>query len=50
MPPSSPELNALTTRFKESYNSMSVSRESKKTEEIKQRLVEFWHCSDTASE
>jgi len=39
MPPSSPELNALTTRFKESYNSVSVSHESKKTEEIKERLV-----------
>jgi len=28
-PPQQPELNALTTRFRKSYSSMSMSRESK---------------------
>ena len=43
----SSELNSLVTRFRESYSSVSMSRESNKTEEIKQ-LVEFWKCTDTA--
>ena len=43
--PNSPELNALIIRFRESYSSMS--RETK-TEEIKQRLVEFCQCTNTA--
>jgi len=30
MPPNSPELNALITRFRESYSSVSMSRESKR--------------------
>jgi len=50
MPPNSPKMNALITRFRKSYNSMSISRESKKTEEIKQRKVEFWQCTDTGFE
>ena len=40
----SPEMNALITRFRESYSSVSMSHESKKTEETK------WQCTDTASE
>jgi len=48
--PQQPELNALITRFSESYSSVSMSRESKKTEEIKERLVQFWQCTDTAFE
>jgi len=47
--PNSPELNALITRFKESYSSVSMSRESKKMEEIKQ-LVELRQCTNTAFE
>jgi len=27
-----------------------MSRESKKSEEIKQQLVEFWQCANTARE
>jgi len=51
MPPNSPQLNALITRFGASYSSASMSRESlKKTEDIKERLVEFWQCTDTAFE
>jgi len=43
--------NALTTRFREPLSSVSMSRESKKIEEIKQRLVEFWQCiTNTANE
>jgi len=34
-PPNSPKLNALITRFRESYSSVSMSRESKKTEKNK---------------
>ena len=51
-PSNSPELSALITRFRESYSSVSMSRDSwvKKTEEIKERLVEFWQCNDTAFE
>jgi len=46
--PQQPDLNALiTTRFRESYSSVSMSRESKKTKEIKEQLVEFWQCTDT---
>jgi len=41
MPPNSPKLKALITRFRESYSSVSMSL-SQKIEEIKQRLVEFW--------
>jgi len=41
----SPELNAFIKRFRESYSSVCMSRESKKIEEIKQRLVEFWQCT-----
>ena len=48
--PNSPELNALITRFRPSYSSVSMSHESIKTEEIKERLVEFWQCTDTAFE
>jgi len=48
--PQQPELNALTTRFRKSYSSVSMSRKSKKTEEIKEQLVEFWQCTDTAFE
>jgi len=48
--PQSPKLNALITRFRESYSSTSESW-VKKIEEIKQRLVEFGHCTNnTASE
>jgi len=50
MPPNSPELSALITRFRESYSRVSMSRESKMTEEIKEGLVEFWQCTDTAFE
>ena len=39
-----PELNALITRFRESYSSVSMSRES--IEEIKPRLVECWQCKE----
>jgi len=47
MPPNSPELNALITRLRESYSSVSMSREWKKIEEMKQ-LVEFRQCTNTA--
>jgi len=47
--PNSPEMNALFTRFRKSYSSMSMSGESKKIQEIKQ-LVEFRQCSNTAFE
>ena len=40
-----PELNALITRFGESYSSVSMSHK-----EIKQQLVEFWQCTNTARE
>ena len=75
VPPKSPKLNALITRFRESYwlvswsltslfstnmaisetresySSMSMCRDSRKnTEEIKEQLVEFWQCTNTASE
>ena len=50
VPPKSPKLNALITRFRESYSSVNMSRESKKIEEIKQWLVEFWQCINTAYE
>jgi len=45
--PNSPELNASITRFRESYSSVSMT---KKVEEIKQQLVEFWQCSNKAFE
>ena len=37
-PPNSPELSASMTRFRESYSSVSMSPDSKKTEEIKEQL------------
>jgi len=50
MPASSPEMNALITRFRESYSSVSIYESwVKKIEEIKQ-LLEFRHCTNTASE
>ena len=48
MPHNNPELNALITIFRESYSSVRVV--SQKTEEIKEQLVEFWQCTDTALE
>ena len=44
------ELNALITRFRESYCSVNMSRESKRLKETKERLVELWQCTDTAFE
>jgi len=47
--PQQPKMNAMTTRFR-----VIQQREHeswvKKTEEIKERLVEFWQCTDTAFE
>jgi len=37
-PPKSPELNALITRFRESYNSLSMSHESKRLKKSSSRL------------
>jgi len=37
-------------KIRESYSSVSMSRESKTLKEIKERLVEFWQCIDTAFE
>ena len=48
--PQQPQLNALTARFRKSYSSVSMSRKPKKTDKIKERLVEFWQCNDTAFE
>jgi len=48
--PNSADLNAVITRFRESYSSVSMSYESKKIEEIKQWLVEIWQCTNTAFE
>jgi len=42
----SPELNALITRFGESYSSVSMSRESTRLKKIKQQLVEFCQCTN----
>ena len=42
MPPNRPKLNALITRFRESYSSLNLSLE-------KQQLVEFWQCTNTVS-
>jgi len=44
--PNSPELSALITRRRESYNDTTawIWVVSQKIEEIKQRLVEFWQC------
>ena len=46
--PNSPELNAFTTRCRESCIEQR-EHESwvKKTEETKERLVEFWQCTET---
>jgi len=50
-PPQQPELNALTTRFREScIEQHEYASWVKKTEEIKERLVELWQCTDTAFE
>ena len=38
--PNSPELNALTTRFRKSYSRVSMSRESKR---LRKSLLEFNH-------
>jgi len=46
--PNSPKLDVLITRFRQSYSSMSMSRESKRLKKIKQQLVEFWQCTDVA--
>ena len=46
----SPELKALITRFIGSHTAAWVLLWVKKTEEIKDRLVEFWQCTDTAFE
>jgi len=48
--PNNSELNALIARFRESYTSVSKSRESKKVDEMKQRLVEFGQGTNTAFE
>jgi len=45
----SPELKALVTRFR-GHTAAWVLLWVKKTEEIKDRLVEFWQCTDTAFE
>ena len=49
MPSKSPKLHALITRFRDLYSSECQSW-VKKTEEIKQRLVEFSQWTNTASE
>ena len=42
-PPNIPELNPVTTRFRESYSSTYVCElQVNKTNEIKQRLIELW--------
>ena len=41
----SPKLNALITRFGESYSSI-MTRESTRLKKIKQQLVEFCQCTN----
>jgi len=48
--PNSPELNALITDLGSHIQQREYELWFKKIEEIKQRLVEFWQCSNTASE
>jgi len=50
-PSSSAELNALITRLgSHTAAYKTISRELKRLKEIKERLVEFWQCTDTAFE
>ena len=47
--PQQPELNALTTRFRELYSSVSMSRESKRLKKSRSDWLNyFWQCADTA--
>jgi len=49
--PNSPELNALVTRFRESYSSVSMNHKSKRLKKSSSDcMVEFWQCTNTAFE
>ena len=46
-----PELNTLITRYRESYSSVSMSRESKRLKKSRSNsLNSAWQCTDTAFE